>query len=319
MLRRGGRAFAPRLVDCPARRLPRRRRGKRGAHECGDESFDALFVDHLHPDVRDTHGEPDDQLPRPHGNQREARERAGRQRGERATRSRGRRGNSPRTRCASCPARGSASRLERAPAARVTSAGRSVARRRTRMRRSEISAPGKSRDASSRSAREPPSVRGGRVCGRQLKTSRSCRCVKGPLSAFPALDMRGMTLHLQRTPSPRADHAPTRITRCHSLAVDDSSDGIRPGLSACHRVSRQCKSRSGNISSLRPRSTPADKFAIKPTPAQMSCGDIVVRLIQGNDFLCAATGGMKAPAREDRRHRCESDARDTAARNIPVL
>jgi len=42
---------------------------------------------------------------------------------------------------------------------------------------------------------------------------------------------------------------------------------------------------------------PADKFAFKPTPAQMSYGDIVVHLIQGNDFLCAAIGGMKAPAR----------------------
>ena len=42
---------------------------------------------------------------------------------------------------------------------------------------------------------------------------------------------------------------------------------------------------------------PADKYAFKPTPAQMSFGDIVVHLSQGNDFLCGAIGGMKAPAR----------------------
>src|SRR6202158_3435453 len=42
---------------------------------------------------------------------------------------------------------------------------------------------------------------------------------------------------------------------------------------------------------------PADKFAFKPTPAQMSFGDIVVHLSQGNDYLCGSIGGVKAPTR----------------------
>ena len=42
---------------------------------------------------------------------------------------------------------------------------------------------------------------------------------------------------------------------------------------------------------------PADKYAYKPTPVQMSVGDIVVHLIQGNDYLCGSIGGTKAPAR----------------------
>lgn len=42
---------------------------------------------------------------------------------------------------------------------------------------------------------------------------------------------------------------------------------------------------------------PADKFAFKPTPAQMSFGDIVVHLTQGNDYLCGSIGGAKAPTR----------------------
>jgi len=42
---------------------------------------------------------------------------------------------------------------------------------------------------------------------------------------------------------------------------------------------------------------PADKFSFKPTPAQMSFGDIVAHLSQGNDYLCGAIGGMKAPTR----------------------
>jgi hypothetical protein len=42
---------------------------------------------------------------------------------------------------------------------------------------------------------------------------------------------------------------------------------------------------------------PADKYAYKPTPAQRTFGEIVVHLIQGNDFLCGAIGGVKAPER----------------------
>ena len=42
---------------------------------------------------------------------------------------------------------------------------------------------------------------------------------------------------------------------------------------------------------------PAEKYSYKPTPNQMSVGDIVVHLIQGNDYLCGAIGGVKAPTR----------------------
>ncbi len=42
---------------------------------------------------------------------------------------------------------------------------------------------------------------------------------------------------------------------------------------------------------------PAKKYKFKPTPAQMSFGDVVVHLAQGNDFLCGTIGGVKAPMR----------------------
>jgi uncharacterized damage-inducible protein DinB len=44
---------------------------------------------------------------------------------------------------------------------------------------------------------------------------------------------------------------------------------------------------------------PADKYTFKPTPAQMSFADIVAHLSRGNDFLCGAIAGTKAPARAD--------------------
>ena len=44
---------------------------------------------------------------------------------------------------------------------------------------------------------------------------------------------------------------------------------------------------------------PADKYSFKPTPAQMSFADIVVHLARGNDYLCGAIGGVKAPSRSN--------------------
>jgi len=41
---------------------------------------------------------------------------------------------------------------------------------------------------------------------------------------------------------------------------------------------------------------PADKYGYKPTPAQMSFGDVVAHLIrEGNNYLCSASSGMKQP------------------------
>jgi hypothetical protein len=42
---------------------------------------------------------------------------------------------------------------------------------------------------------------------------------------------------------------------------------------------------------------PATKYSYKPTPAQMSFGDIVVHLAEGNDYFCGEIGGAKAPTR----------------------
>ena len=43
---------------------------------------------------------------------------------------------------------------------------------------------------------------------------------------------------------------------------------------------------------------PADKYGYKPTPAQMTFGDVVAHLVrEGNDYLCGAASGQKAPDR----------------------
>ena len=42
---------------------------------------------------------------------------------------------------------------------------------------------------------------------------------------------------------------------------------------------------------------PARRYSYKPTKAQMSFGQIMVHLAQGNDYLCGTIGGTKAPER----------------------
>ena len=42
---------------------------------------------------------------------------------------------------------------------------------------------------------------------------------------------------------------------------------------------------------------PADKYSFRPTAAQMSFAQVVLHLAQGNDYLCGAISGTKAPTR----------------------
>ena len=42
---------------------------------------------------------------------------------------------------------------------------------------------------------------------------------------------------------------------------------------------------------------PAEKYGFKPTPAQMSFGEVIAHLTEGNDFLCSKIGGVAPPKR----------------------
>ena len=77
-----------------------------------------------------------------------------------------------------------------------------------------------------------------------------------------------------------------------------------PGLVAAQSSSspvadafRDNASRIGKNLVAAAETMPADKYSFKPTPAQMSFGQIVVHLSEGNDYLCGAIGGEKAPTR----------------------
>ena len=42
---------------------------------------------------------------------------------------------------------------------------------------------------------------------------------------------------------------------------------------------------------------PAEKYGYKPTPAQMSFGDVIAHMSAGNNALCSSIGGVAAPKR----------------------
>lgn len=44
---------------------------------------------------------------------------------------------------------------------------------------------------------------------------------------------------------------------------------------------------------------PAAKYGFKPTPAQMSVGDVIRHLAQGNDYLCSKIADTPAPRRAE--------------------
>jgi hypothetical protein len=44
---------------------------------------------------------------------------------------------------------------------------------------------------------------------------------------------------------------------------------------------------------------PAGKYGFKPTPAQMTFGDVIAHLSGGNDYLCSSISGEKAPKRAE--------------------
>jgi uncharacterized damage-inducible protein DinB len=44
---------------------------------------------------------------------------------------------------------------------------------------------------------------------------------------------------------------------------------------------------------------PADKYGYKPTPAQMTVGEVVAHLAEDNDIICSTITGVTAPTRPD--------------------
>ncbi len=62
---------------------------------------------------------------------------------------------------------------------------------------------------------------------------------------------------------------------------------------------RSTAKRSGTNLVAAAEEMPAGKYSFKPTPAQMSFGDVIAHLSGGNYFLCSSIAGVDAPKRPE--------------------
>jgi hypothetical protein len=62
---------------------------------------------------------------------------------------------------------------------------------------------------------------------------------------------------------------------------------------------RSTEKRAGTNLVAAAEEMPDGKYGFKPTPAQMSFGDVIAHLSGGNDFLCSSISGVTAPKRPE--------------------
>jgi len=91
-----------------------------------------------------------------------------------------------------------------------------------------------------------------------------------------------------------------KFARCLSLAVL----GLLPAALAAQATSpvadafRAMSQRHSRNLIAAVEEFPADKYGYKPTAAQMTVGEIVKHLAEGNDFFCSKISGIAAPKRD---------------------
>ena len=93
------------------------------------------------------------------------------------------------------------------------------------------------------------------------------------------------------------------LTASGSLATAQSAGG-----SALADAFRKNEQRAERNLVAAAEAMPAGKYGFKPTPAQMTFGDVIHHLSAGNDFFCSKIGGVEAPKRSDLGKTAKKDA-----------
>lgn len=79
------------------------------------------------------------------------------------------------------------------------------------------------------------------------------------------------------------------------VATGAAQDPVTPVSDAL----RSAAARAGSNFVAAAEEMPAARYGFKPTPAQMSFGDVIAHMAAGNDALCSSIGGVAAPKRAD--------------------
>ena len=88
----------------------------------------------------------------------------------------------------------------------------------------------------------------------------------------------------------------TLVTLASGLAIVGAAPNPAAPVSG---ALRSIAERSGKNLVAAAEEMPADKYGFKPTPAQLSFGEVIAHLSGGNDYLCSKIGGVAAPKRAD--------------------
>jgi uncharacterized damage-inducible protein DinB len=99
-------------------------------------------------------------------------------------------------------------------------------------------------------------------------------------------------MHQMKTPLRLVALALTCLT---AAASAQSSAGDPPVSNAL----RSIEERNARDLIAAAEEMPAGKYGFKPTPAQMSFGDVIAHLAGGNDYLCSTLSGVAAPKRAE--------------------
>ena len=103
---------------------------------------------------------------------------------------------------------------------------------------------------------------------------------------------------------------------CYLTATAAAQDPAAPVSDALRSIAK----RAGTNLVAAAEEMPAGKYGFKPTPAQMSFGDVIAHLSGGNDFLCSSIAGVAAPKRPEIKGGApEGEARQRAAGVVSVL
>jgi len=91
---------------------------------------------------------------------------------------------------------------------------------------------------------------------------------------------------------------PLRLLTLAAVCLTAAAAAPKPATPASDAL-RSIAKRAGTNLVAAAEEMPAGKYGFKPTPAQMSFGDVIEHLSGGNDFLCSTIGGVTAPKRAD--------------------
>ena len=89
----------------------------------------------------------------------------------------------------------------------------------------------------------------------------------------------------------------TALTALAAWSLAGTTSAVPDPTSPLAEAVRTSADRAGTNFIAAAEDMPAAKYGFKPSPAQMSFGDVIAHMAAGNDGLCSSIGGVAVPKR----------------------